>query len=324
MSDVMQLGLTRVSDLEVLRQLAAKECFSKSAALLRAAKRRSRPFNRVSASAKMRAAVEAYWQGGSRVMLSQLRMDGAFKEIQEFVTTRLDARALNPKAITKGLDSEERRLAARLLAKFDYFREASQVGERLMADYGFVTFNQAATHALGNLGIKAAEFELKNEGLKAAITQRSQSALFATRNHADRAFETVLTHFYELGNNPYDQSFVDQIAKDLNYQAGWEARRFALTETGIVAEVAQHETYKRNGVEAKQWNATGVNTRDSHLALNGAVVPMDAAFDVDGQAAKHPLDPKLSPDETVNCHCWLSPVVDSDFEVDPARIWEGA
>jgi hypothetical protein len=40
-------------------------------------------------------------------------------------------------------------------------------------------------------------------------------------------------------------------------------------------------------------------------------------------AADHPLDPRLPAHELVNCHCWLSPVVDDDFEIDPGHVWEG-
>jgi hypothetical protein len=97
-----------------------------------------------------------------------------------------------------------------------------------------------------------------------------------------------------------------------------------LWRTGIASELAQVETYRRNGVGGKRWNCTGVNTRDAHAELGGESIGIDEKFDCGGYAADHPLDPSLPADELVNCHCWVSPVVSDDFEIDPERIWEGA
>ncbi len=61
----------------------------------------------------------------------------------------------------------------------------------------------------------------------------------------------------------------------------------------------------------------------THAALDGAQVGIDETWDVGGFPADHPLDPKLPAGEIVNCHCWMSPVVNDDFQIDPSRIWEG-
>jgi hypothetical protein len=74
-------------------------------------------------------------------------------------------------------------------------------------------------------------------------------------------------------------------------------------------------------VERKRWNATGMNTRDSHAALSGAVVAIEKKFDVGDEEADHPLDARLSPKEKVNCHCWMTPVVDEAFETE--ELWTG-
>ena len=154
------------------------------------------------------------------------------------------------------------------------------------------------------------------------LLARSQKAIFATREFVESAFETIVTQFYELGQHPHSQAMLDGLKKTLGYKADWEAERFALTETGIACELAQVETYRRNGVKAKQWNILNVNTRPSHQVLAGAVAGIDDKFDVGGFPADHPLDPKLPPGELCNCHCWLSPVLEDDFQVNPATIWE--
>ncbi|HZL57334.1 MAG TPA: hypothetical protein VFC21_09645, partial [Bryobacteraceae bacterium] len=123
--------------------------------------------------------------------------------------------------------------------------------------------------------------------------------------------------------NPYNDKFVEALRADLDVKTDWQAKRFALTETGIASELAQVETYRRNGVSNKRWNVTGVGTRADHADLSGAVAGIADKFDCGGYAADHPLDPSLPADELVNCHCWISPVVSDDFEIDPDRIWEG-
>jgi hypothetical protein len=139
----------------------------------------------------------------------------------------------------------------------------------------------------------------------------------------DGIFSTIVNHFYDLGQNPYDHSFLQDLKSALNEDLDWKAKRFALTETGIAAELAQAETYKRNGVTAKEWNITGDNTRPDHIELEGTVIGIHEKFDVGGSPGDHPLDPSLPADQIVNCHCWLSPVVDDDYELDPNNIWEG-
>jgi hypothetical protein len=219
----------------------------------------------------------------------------------------------------------DRKFLADLLASFgrggdaEIARKAAEIIEAC----AIPTFEEAAKFALRQLGVASSEFELRNEAIRELLMARQEAAVFASRTFMEGTFSAITNYFYDLGRHPFDQEALDELRAQLGYKADWEAKRFALTETGIASELAQAETYRRNGVGAKQWNALDVNSRPSHLALDQAVVKIEQKFNCGGFAADHPLDPKLPPSELVNCHCWLSPVVDDDFEIDPESVWEG-
>jgi hypothetical protein len=285
-------------------------------ALARAVRKAEKPrrFTRERAATRLRMAVDAYWQKQIERIFAHLNKNEAWGEIaQRTQVTRL---------VAKSITEADRILLRQLLQDLDLYGDAEEVMQRIMSSSTITTFEQASTFALGQLGAKGVDFELRNPAIKEKLAARTQAAVFATRNNIDSAIDTIITRFYENGDNPYDQAFVRQIQRDLGYQTEAQAKRFALTETGIAAELAQVETYRRNGVAEKQWNITGENTRPSHALVAGEIIRVHAKFDLDGVAADHPLDPDLPASELVNCHCWLSPVVDEDFDLG-GSLWEG-
>ncbi len=274
---------------------------------------RSGRFNRDRAARPLFKSIDDYWQRQIEAMMSHLASTGGFAAIQR--RTRVSR-------LAKAISDADRVLLQNLLQGINLYGNAERVLGEIMKSSTITTFEEAAKFALGQLGAKGVDFELRNGVIREKLESRTEAAIFATRNHIDRAFETIIERFYERGDNPYDQSFVRQIQKDLGYQTEAQAKRFALTETGIAAELAQVESYRRNGVTEKQWNITGDNTRPSHASVAGEIIAIRAKFDLDGIAADHPLDPDLPPSELVNCHCWLSPVMGDDFELG-AQLWEG-
>ncbi len=278
--------------------------------------RRARRFDRVRASKPLYIRVNDYWQDGLDALWAYMAQGERWEKLQRH--TRLAA-----KTITKALSDADRKLLMDLLSGYRYFDDVETIAAAIVKATRFDTFEAAAKFALGQLGIQAADFELRNERIRDFLESRKSAEVMATRNHVDQVFETIMTNFYELGRNPFDKEFLEQLRKDLGYTSTYEAKRFALTETGIASELAQVETFRRNGVVRKQWNILGDNTRPTHAVLDGVQVEIDEKFDVGGYAADRPLDPTLPSGELVNCHCWLSPVVDDDFQIDPSRIWEG-
>ena len=279
---------------------------------------RTRRFDRTRPARRLQRRVKAYWLDGIDALFAYMAEVDGWEKLQGHVQL-----ALAGKAVAKAMSDADRRLLVELLAKFGYFGDVAKAAQEIIEATSMPTFEEAATFALKRLGIASPNFELRNERVRDLLLSRSEAAIYSTRNYIDDALATVVSQFYELGEHPHSQAMLDGLKKSLGYKADWEAKRFALTETGIACELAQAETYRRNGVAGKQWNILGSNTRPTHAALAGAVIAIDAKFDVGGFAADHPLDPKLPPEELCNCHCWLSPVVDEGFEVDPANIWEG-
>jgi SPP1 gp7 family putative phage head morphogenesis protein len=86
---------------------------------------------------------------------------------------------------------------------------------------------------------------------------------------------------------------------------GRRARVIARTETTRAAAVGSNEGIRQAGVEEKQWLAVRDDrTRDSHVALDGQHVPVDADFVSPETGASGPGPGDLGdPAEDVNCRC---------------------
>lgn len=280
---------------------------------------RAKRFNRTKAARSLHGQMRSCWLEARDALFEYLDATDGWDKLQEHIRLGLAADA---KSIAKALTDRDRKFIAELLAKFGT-GDAEQTAAGIVAATSVDTFEAAAKFALGQLGIRAADFELRNERILDLLSKRKDAAVFSTRREISEAMETITRNFYELGRNPYNSELLDDLKKQLGYKADFQAQRFALTETGIAAEVAQIETYRRNGVMRKQWNILGRNTRPTHEALAGVQVDIGEKFDVGGFAADCPCDPSLPAHELVNCHCWLSPVVDDEYQIDPSKIWEG-
>ncbi len=300
-----------MSRLDVLRA-----AFNGTARCLRKV-RRARRFDRTKAAQPLERDIRKCWLDAHDALFEYLAAVDGWDKIQEHVRLSLAAE----KSIEKALSDADRKFIVELLAKFGA-ADVEQAAAAIVAAAGKDTFEAAAQHALGQLGITA-DFELRNERILDLLAERKQAAIFAARNEISDVMDTITRNFYELGRNPYNAEFLADLKKQLGYKADFQAKRFALTETGIAAEMAQAETYRRNGVTRKRWNILGRNTRPTHEALSGVEISIDEKFDVGGFEADHPCDPSLPAEELVNCHCWLSPVVDDTYTIDPTRIWEG-
>lgn len=297
---------------------AAYGAFQETARYFRKASAGQR-FDRERAQLPLEKKITDYWRKGTDSMFAWLGMNGGWEKIQRQVQLTHAAGSF-----AKSLSDHDRQLLVDLLRGWGHYNDLDDRSAMIIKATSFDTFEDAARFALGQLGVKATSFELRDPQLQQKLLDRTGAAVFATRNNIESTFSTIIQHFYDLGQNPYNASFLADLKKDLGITRDYQAKRFALTETGIAAELAQAETYRRNGVTGKQWNVTGDNTRATHEELSGVTVGMDQPFDVGGNLADHPLDPTLPAEELVNCHCWLSPVVNPDFEINPNSIWEGA
>lgn len=126
--------------------------------------------------------------------------------------------------------------------------------------------------------------------------------------------EDVLTNAIENGSSIQD---IELTLKDMPQFDRERARTTAITEVLAASSAAQHESYAQSpAVKKKKWRHSGGkknNPRENHIDLDGTVIGVDEEFQIPGssETCMFPRDPKLSTRERVNCHCVLSPVVDS-------------
>lgn len=110
----------------------------------------------------------------------------------------------------------------------------------------------------------------------------------------------------------------DQIIRRIRTVTGQsvrQARTVAQTERTRIQsqsrQTALSDAAKLGVNVKKRWSATGVNTRDTHLYLDGMVVNEGEPFiSSSGAALMYPGDPSAPAEEVINCHCVLVPVVE--------------
>lgn len=102
--------------------------------------------------------------------------------------------------------------------------------------------------------------------------------------------------------------------KDLPGFNRTRARTTAITEVLRANSVAAHEAYVQSpAVTQKSWKHSGAHRnkpRKTHVRLDGTIIGLDEYFEVGGHKGLYPRDSRLPPEEVVNCHCVLGPVVD--------------
>lgn len=105
-----------------------------------------------------------------------------------------------------------------------------------------------------------------------------------------------------------------QIAKILadKFDRWSEGRAWTVARTEIngASNFGAFEGMSQAGIEKKEWLATDDDAvRESHLELDGTVIGIDEAFEIDGLEALYPGD-FGDPAEDANCRCSVLPVVD--------------
>lgn len=94
------------------------------------------------------------------------------------------------------------------------------------------------------------------------------------------------------------------------------AELIARTESCTTINAGSTELYKSEGIEQKEWIATlDDRTRDSHLLMDGVVIPINDKFEVpatsqsEGAMMMYPGDASAPASQSCNCRCVVAPVV---------------
>lgn len=107
-----------------------------------------------------------------------------------------------------------------------------------------------------------------------------------------------------LENGDGRATIAGQIQQEMQTTSA-RARTIAAQECNASLLSGNFDMMKRAGAAWKTWHVTNMAVaRDSHKALNGKRIPIDATFP---NGCRFPCDPDCGkPEEVVNCHCFLT------------------
>ena len=133
-----------------------------------------------------------------------------------------------------------------------------------------------------------------------------------------KKLKKVLTEAIEEGDSIAEQTKKLIAASDEMFAEDekWRAELIARTESCSTMNAGANELYKSEGVQMKEWvSVQDDRTRDSHLMMDGVVVPITEKFDVppsentEGAYMDYAGDPTAPAGQVVNCRCTVAPFV---------------
>ena len=137
------------------------------------------------------------------------------------------------------------------------------------------------------------------------LLNRTFTASERTLARVDSQINQIITDGYRSGKG------INDVANSLNQRfdqlTSWESKRIARTEIHNSHNVAVMDTYKELDVEYTMWVAAeDERTRDSHLEINGEIIPMGGTY---SNGLAFPGDTSGDIEEWINCRCSNAPFV---------------
>lgn len=137
------------------------------------------------------------------------------------------------------------------------------------------------------------------------LLNRTFTASERTLSRVDSQINQIITDGYRSGKG------INDVANSLNQRfdqlTTWESKRIARTEIHNSHNVAVMDTYQELGVEYTMWIAAeDERTRDSHLEINGEIIPMGGTY---SNGLAYPGDTSGDIEEWINCRCSNAPFV---------------
>ena len=122
--------------------------------------------------------------------------------------------------------------------------------------------------------------------------------------------------FISLVQTSYDEgkgiNWLERNLSKLDEFGHSRARTTAITEVLRMYSGSQYEAMMSNpNIVGKEWRHTsGIGEpRMSHGQADGMIAAVDDFFIIDGERARYPRDTQLSPSNSINCHCFMNPVL---------------
>ena len=137
------------------------------------------------------------------------------------------------------------------------------------------------------------------------LLNRTFTASERTLSRVDSQINQIITDGYRSGKG------INDVANSLNQRfdqlTSWESKRIARTEIHNSHNTAVMDTYKELDVEYTMWIAAeDERTRDSHLEINGEIIPMGGTY---SNGLGFPGDTSGDIEEWINCRCSNAPFV---------------
>ena len=142
-------------------------------------------------------------------------------------------------------------------------------------------------------------------GAEEDLLERVFIASQATLTRVDTSIKLLLTEGYQSGKGI--NYVANLLIKRFDQLQTWEAQRIARTEIHNSHNTAVMDTYNEIGVEYTMWiSADDDRTRDSHLEINGEIIPIGNEY---SNGLKFPGDTDGPIEEWINCRCSNAPFV---------------
>lgn len=131
--------------------------------------------------------------------------------------------------------------------------------------------------------------EQANDGLESDIHLGTKTAVdIIDREIAGKTWRDRVNEYFENGGTEAD------------------IMRIAETEAHRDANEAGYATATKAGAKTKVWHCLMVNSRDTHIYLDGVKAPIDGDFiTFNGDKTQFPGEFGIA-EEDVNCRCWIS------------------
>jgi len=137
------------------------------------------------------------------------------------------------------------------------------------------------------------------------LLNRTFTASERTLSRVDSQINQIITDGYRSGKGINDVA--NSLTQRFDQLTSWESKRIARTEIHNSHNVAVMDTYKELDVEYTMWIAAeDERTRDSHLEINGEIIPMGGEY---SNGLKYPGDTSGDIEEWINCRCSNAPFV---------------
>jgi len=160
---------------------------------------------------------------------------------------------------------------------------------------------------LDTIGVEIS-FDLLNPRVVHFLDTEAAQYIKGINETTRKALQAQLVEGVEAGESI--PKLADRISAVFADAKGRRAVTIARTEVVRASNFGGWEGMKQGGVEEKEWLATrDSRVRDSHLATDGQIQPVDKPFTLgSGAQAMYPGDTGI-PEEDINCRCTVAPVL---------------